>query len=204
MHKCRLPVVLFFGLPHSGKSTLVSHLATAKKFSAIDFGSHLRALIASKSSVPYLEEVKNAVQAGRLVPDDVSRSIISDYVRDEFHFGLAIDGFPRKLSTLAHFYEFLTEQEIDNDCVLACECHISSADSRTHSVLRGRKDDVDLQILDARISVFQKETSPTILALRQKHHYLRLDFKNGLQNNILSLETTLNDLFHTKDTFSNK
>ena len=93
---CAPKALILFGPPGSGKGTQASHLKERLGVPHISTGDMLRERIASGD--PLGMQVKDLMQAGRLVPDEVVNQLVADRInQSDCARGLILDGYPRTL-----------------------------------------------------------------------------------------------------------
>ena len=88
--------LILFGPPGSGKGTQAGYLKDRLGIPHISTGDMLRERIASGD--PLGQRVKDLMQAGRLVPDDVVNQLVDDRISlPDCARGFILDGYPRTL-----------------------------------------------------------------------------------------------------------
>ena len=88
--------VILLGPPGAGKGTQAVNLSAALKIPHISTGDIFRANIKEKTELGQL--VSSYIDAGQLVPDDVTVRIVEDrFKKDDCKEGYLLDGFPRTL-----------------------------------------------------------------------------------------------------------
>jgi len=89
--------LILLGAPGAGKGTQAELLVKALSIPAISTGNMLRE--AMKLGTPLGEQVRQIMDSGMLVPDDVILDLVSKRVtRDDCKNGFILDGVPRTLS----------------------------------------------------------------------------------------------------------
>lgn len=92
--------IILFGPPGSGKGTQAKLLRAAAGIPHISTGDMLRERIASGDELGL--QVKDLMQAGRLVPDEVVNQMVADRIaQPDCRRGFILDGYPRTLSQAA-------------------------------------------------------------------------------------------------------
>lgn len=87
-------IIILFGPPGAGKGTQAKILETEKRIPQLSTGDMLRAEVASGSDLG--NQVKEIMQNGLLVPDEVVVSIIGERImHQDCKPGFLLDGFPR-------------------------------------------------------------------------------------------------------------
>ena len=89
--------LILLGAPGAGKGTQAELLVKALSIPAISTGNMLRD--AMNHNTPLGEQVRQIMDSGMLVPDDVVMDLVSRRVaREDCHNGFILDGVPRTLS----------------------------------------------------------------------------------------------------------
>ena len=89
--------LILLGAPGAGKGTQAEMLVKALSIPAISTGNMLRD--AMKHHTPLGEQVRQIMDSGMLVPDDVVMDLVSSRIaRDDCKNGFILDGVPRTLS----------------------------------------------------------------------------------------------------------
>ena len=89
-------IVVILGPPGSGKGTQAQRLAEKLNLVHISAGDILRKAIADRTDLG--KKVKDIVESGRLVPDELVTEVIIDRLEcDDLRDDLILDGYPRTL-----------------------------------------------------------------------------------------------------------
>jgi adenylate kinase len=106
---------ILLGCPGAGKGTQAKLIATQYHIPQISTGDILRAAIREGSTLG--QEVKERVDNGQLIPDDVMSKLVFDRIRQtDCQHGFLLDGFPRTVSQA----EALQQQTVI-DCIIEIE-----------------------------------------------------------------------------------
>ncbi|MFE4356465.1 adenylate kinase [Kitasatospora sp. NPDC058184] len=112
--------IVLVGPPGAGKGTQAHLLAKTLSIPHISTGDLFRANISQ--GTPLGLEAKSYMDAGRLVPDEVTIGMAKDrMLQTDAVNGFLLDGFPRNLGQAKALDEFLAEQGIKLDGVLDLE-----------------------------------------------------------------------------------
>ncbi|MFE4514084.1 adenylate kinase [Kitasatospora sp. NPDC056651] len=112
--------IVLVGPPGAGKGTQAHLLAKTLSIPHISTGDLFRANISQ--GTPLGLEAKSYMDAGHLVPDEVTIGMAKDrMLQEDAANGFLLDGFPRNLGQAKALDEFLAEQGIKLDGVLDLE-----------------------------------------------------------------------------------
>jgi adenylate kinase len=109
--------------------------------------------------------VKPLLDAGHLVPDDLTVALIREQLADGE--GFVLDGFPRNLAQAGALDEMLEEIDVPLDLILLLELDDDVARGRLlkRAELEGRADDTP-EVIDRRLATYHEQTEPLV------DHYL--------------------------------
>ena len=117
--------LILLGAPGAGKGTQAELLVKALSIPAISTGNMLREAVSHNT--PLGEQVRQIMDSGMLVPDDVVLDLVSRRVaRDDCKNGFILDGVPRTLSQA----EALDAAGITVDYVVSIEIEDSVIEGR--------------------------------------------------------------------------
>lgn len=89
--------LILLGLPGAGKGTQAEHIIEEYNIPHISTGDIFRAAI--KNETPLGLEAKRYMDAGDLVPDEVTNNIVKERLQeDDVKDGFLLDGYPRTLN----------------------------------------------------------------------------------------------------------
>ena len=152
--------IILFGPPGAGKGTqsakLVDefglvHISTGDVFRGLDPESDLAKLAKSYSD------------KGDLVPDEITIKILeSEVQKHPGAKGVIYDGFPRTTAQAEALDKFLTEKGTSVTTMLSLVVPEEELKQRLlgRAEVSGRKDDADINIIENRISNYNKDTAP--------------------------------------------
>jgi adenylate kinase len=159
--------LILIGMPGAGKSTQGNLLSKKLKIPYLSTGHIFRDL--AKEHSPLGRQIKLVMNAGLLISDAKTLSIVSDYLsRPEYEKGYILDGFPRTITQAEKF-----KNGIDNVIYLK----VSDKEILWRLAYRdeaGRGDDTLLAIRK-RIEVFHKFTEPVLSYYRRRRVLLEID-----------------------------
>ncbi len=193
--------LVFLGPPGVGKGTQVRRLCQAYGLTQISTGDMFRMAIVKES--PLGIQVKSCLDAGRLVPDDLTSGVVRERLAEsDARGGYVLDGFPRTLAQADALAEIVAEQGEKLDRVLYFELSEDRILERVigrrncpncqriyHTVyqppknegvcdcgatLVQRKDDTP-ETAKARIEVYRRETVPLVGYYEKREILSRID-----------------------------
>jgi adenylate kinase len=153
--------IVLFGPPGSGKGTQSEKLIDRYGLIHLSTGNLLREEIANQTSLGL--EAKKYMDSGQLVPDAVVIGMIRSAIKNNPEAeGFLFDGFPRTVAQSEALDELLAEHHAEINAVLALEVSESELISRllNRGKTSGRSDDVNEEIIRARIMEYENKTSP--------------------------------------------
>ena len=175
--------LVLVGPPGAGKGTQAQFLAAHFSIPHISTGDIFRANL--KASTPLGLKAKGFMDAGQLVPDEVTNEMVKDRLtHDDLANGFLLDGFPRNTVQAevlrAHLAEKQTpldavlELAIDNEIIIkrlssrrTCkDCGAPAAAnadkcSGCGGELYQREDDKE-EVIAKRLAVYQEQTAPIV------------------------------------------
>jgi len=205
---------VILGAPGVGKGTQAKRLKEAYRWTHISTGDMLREAIKSGSEVG--REIKNLVDAGNLVPDELIACIIRKRIQmPDCQAGFLLDGFPRTLVQgqmldeifdalklhLDHvFYIDVNEDEIVarlsqrftcEDCghIVNGLDHIDNCDFCSGKLKR-RKDD-EPETVRHRLRVYKENTEPLVMFYEKRGLLERINGLDTVEVVFASFEAVL-------------
>jgi adenylate kinase len=152
--------LILFGPPGSGKGTQSERLISKYGLKHLSTGDLLRSEIAGQT--PLGMAVKNLMAEGKLVPDEIVIEMIDIALDNNPHVnGFLFDGFPRTTAQAEALDKLLAQKGTEISVVLALQ--VSQEELIKRLLNRGRtsdrSDDVNEDIIAARISEYEKKTA---------------------------------------------
>ena len=153
--------IILFGPPGSGKGTQSEKLIDRYGLIHLSTGNLLREEISNKTKLGL--EAKSYMDSGQLVPDAVVIGMIRSAITANPNAeGFLFDGFPRTVAQSEALDELLAENHAEINAVLALEVSENELIERllNRGKTSGRSDDVNEQVIRARITEYENKTSP--------------------------------------------
>ena len=160
--------LLIIGPQGSGKGTQGVRIAEALRIPAVSTGDVFRANV--KEGTELGQQVKAIIDAGDLVPDELTSAIVRDRLeqRDAAE-GFLLDGYPRNLGQVGDLDGFLDGRGEPLTAVI--ELSVPREESIARLSLRaaqqGRSDDNEESIAK-RLSIYESETAPILDVYRSR------------------------------------
>lgn len=183
--------IVLFGPPGAGKGTQALKLKEKYDLIHLSTGDLLRSEIAAKT--PLGIEAQKLIDKGNLVPDEVVIGMIKSKLdSNKDAKGFIFDGFPRTTAQAGALDELTKEADTSVSMMLALEVNKEELIKRL--LLRGkdsgRPDDQNTEIIENRISVYQKKTTPIINYYNKQEKYRPI-------NGVGSIDEIFERLCHT-------
>ena len=152
--------LILFGPPGSGKGTQSERLISKYGLKHLSTGDLLRSEIAGQT--PLGLAAKSFMDKGQLVPDGVVIEMISSALDNnpQAH-GFLFDGFPRTTAQAEALDKLLSQKGTSIAIVLALQVTQEELIKRllNRGLTSGRSDDVNEEIIAARIAEYEKKTA---------------------------------------------
>lgn len=153
--------IILFGPPGSGKGTQSEKLIEKYGLIHLSTGNLLREEIVKQTKLGL--EAKKLMDSGQLVPDSVVVGMIrSAITNNPAAKGFLFDGFPRTVAQAQALDELLAENHSEINTVLALQVGEEELVGRllNRGKTSGRSDDVNEEIIRARIVEYENKTAP--------------------------------------------
>ena len=155
--------IVLFGPPGAGKGTQAANLIEKYKLVHLSTGDILRGELAAKS--PLGLEAKKYMDKGELVPDEVVIGMIEVKLdQNSAAKGFIFDGFPRTRAQAGALDKLLEKKKTAITIMVALEVEKQELIKRLmgRGKVSGRADDQDMNVIENRITVYNRETAPVI------------------------------------------
>lgn len=152
--------IVLFGPPGSGKGTQSATLIEKYNLVHLSTGDILRGEIAGQT--PLGLEAKKKMDKGELVPDEVVIGMIGNKLEANAHAsGFIFDGFPRTTAQAKALDNLLSQKGTSITVMLALEVEKDELVKRllNRGKDSGRADDQNMDVIENRIAVYNKETA---------------------------------------------
>ena len=153
-------ILIMFGPPGVGKGTQAKKIAERYEIPHLSTGDMFRAAISE--GTPVGKQAKEFLDAGNLVPDEVTIGIIEERTSNaDCANGFILDGFPRTLGQVEGLDKLFEKHNLSLDCVLSFEADEDTVLARLagRAEEENRKDDTP-EVIQNRLRVYEEQTAP--------------------------------------------
>ncbi len=171
-----MKVLVVTGPPYSGKGTQCEILEKHLGFKHISTGKRIR--LEKEKNTRIGQIMKDYEEKGMLVPDEIMEDLLIEIIKEnEEGKGIILDGYPRTVSQVDTLIRILQTTGKQLDLGLNIEVPKSELLVRAKNRAKNsdRKDDQDENVHIRRIEVFEKNTQPAIIYLKEKARIVDID-----------------------------
>lgn len=153
--------LILFGPPGSGKGTQASMLVERHDFLHISTGDMFREELSRNT--PLGQEARSYMDAGHLVPDEVTIAMLRKRVDQHPDVtGIIFDGFPRTDPQAAELNDLMIEKNSQINALILLDVDVDTVVRRIlgRAATSGRADDLKEDVIRTRYENFVNYTSP--------------------------------------------
>jgi len=191
--------LVLFGPPGAGKGTQAENLINKYKLVHLSTGDILRNEIKNETELGI--RASEYMNKGELVPDEVVIGMIDSKIsQNKSANGFIFDGFPRTTNQAKALDNLLEKKGTPITGMLALEVSHDELVKRllNRGKTSGRADDKDVAVIENRISVYEKETSPLIDYYSARHKFYGIKGIGSIDEIFQALSTTIDELNENK------
>jgi len=157
--------LVLLGPPGAGKGTQAVRIVEGQGIVQLSTGDMLRAAVAA--GTPVGMTVKDIMERGELVPDDVVAAIVADRIDEpDCSNGFILDGFPRTVAQAEALDVLLTGKSLKLDVVVEIAVDggilLERIEKRARETEGGPRADDNAEALKKRLAVYNEQTAPLI------------------------------------------
>ena len=167
--------IVLLGPPGAGKGTQAVRLAERWGIPAISTGDIFRANVSG--GTPLGEQAKRYMDAGELVPDEVTNAMVRNRLDDaDTAEGFLLDGFPRNPEQAVELDAMLAELKVALDAAIEITADADAVTARIlkRAEIEGRSDDRE-DVIRERLRVYAEKTAPVTAFYEGKGLLVRAD-----------------------------
>ncbi|MCZ3386485.1 MAG: adenylate kinase [Actinomycetia bacterium] len=158
--------LVLVGPPGAGKGTQAAFIADKLGIPHISTGDIFRANV--NQQTPLGLEAKQYMDAGQLVPDEVTNAMVADRLaQSDVAGGFLLDGYPRNLGQAGVLADSLDVAETPLDAVVEILVDTEHVVGRLLSRGQGRSDDTE-EVIRHRLGIYASETAPLVSYYRER------------------------------------
>jgi adenylate kinase len=168
------PRIVILGKQGAGKGTQAARLARHLSVDHVATGDMFRA--AARAGTPLGVEVKRYIDAGDLVPDDVTAGVLEERLSDPGlrRRGFVLDGFPRTRAQARELDRILADHPIAVVVNLEVPTEVVRERIAGRRSAEGRDDD-SAQAITRRLDLYERETAPLTGLYRERGLLVEVD-----------------------------
>ena len=208
--------IIFIAPPAAGKGTQSNMLKEKFGYNHISTGDMLREAINSGSEIG--KEVKNIIDKGELVSDDLIIKLVKDKLTSLEGKPFILDGFPRTLNQAKSLDEILTDDYIviyldldESEAInritgrLTCNCgksynvNIEELKPKVDGICDNcgsiliKRDDDNVESFKVRFKTFLDNTDSILKYYEDKEKLIKIDVNKDVQDIFKSILEVIND-----------
>lgn len=157
--------IILLGPPGAGKGTQAQILEETRSLKQLSTGDMLRAEIGAATDLGI--RVKNIIETGALVSDDIMIEMISNRIdQEDCAKGFILDGFPRTVPQAEALDAMLAQKGKGLDAVIQLvvdeDALLARIEKRASESKTGPRADDNAEALKKRLDVFREQTAPIL------------------------------------------
>lgn len=189
--------LILLGPPGAGKGTQALRLVAKYGLVQLSTGDMLRAAV--KAGTPIGRQVKDIMERGGLVPDDIAVKIVADRIaQPDARKGFILDGFPRTVPQAQALDRMLKKRGIKLDGVIKLRVDEGALLKRIENRIaemkaRGEplRSDDNAEVLRQRLEAYRRQTAPLVAYYRKQNALRTVNGMAPIQDVTAAIEKAL-------------
>lgn len=163
--------IILLGGQGSGKSTQAKMLSEKLSLPYIEMGQLLR--VKSKENDTQAGEIREALEVGNLVPDQITIKTLGDRLaKKDCVGGFVLDGYPRNYAQLEGLPKGINK---------IFYIKVTDPEAIRRLIKRGRNDD-SLDVITRRLELYHRETEPLLTYFKQGNNLEEIDGERAIDD----------------------
>jgi adenylate kinase len=174
--------MIIMGLPGSGKGINATQVANSLGIAHVETGAMIRKEL--KSGSPLGNQMKEIVQAGNLVPDEIIYKLIEQRLTErDCAKGILFDGMPRTIAQAQKLDEILARFRKKVTLVLNLDAPdaVVIQRMRKRATIEKRPDDSTPGVIENRVKIYHDQSDPIIDFYKRKKLLVRVNAEKSPQ-----------------------
>ena len=190
-------IIILLGPPGAGKGTQAVNIKNQFKIAHISTGDMLREAVKNQTDLGLI--VKDVMERGDLVSDDLLLKLIDERIKDDdCNNGFILDGYPRNQKQASSLDKILSESNKNIDAIIQIDVDFSILEKRITGRADENKDekrvDDNLKVLKNRLLEYVDQTEPLISHYSSHENYIVINGMNGISKVSEDIKNNLNKL----------
>lgn len=174
-------IILVLGPQGSGKSTQAKLLAEHLSYTFVSTGNLIRKKTAEQDAEA--QTIREYMLKGDLVPDALVEGLLFPFLEVTPTAGFILDGYPRSMTQLDTFLQFLSQQawKLDRVFFLSVSQQECIHRMKLRAEIEKREDETDEAITE-RLHLYHVETEPLLTRYEQLQVLIRVDGERSVED----------------------
>lgn len=194
MNYKKVPDIILYGGPASGKSTQAKLLVKKIKASHMNMGQLLRNALDKKISG--FQKIAKYMQAGELVPEILVSKLVNNFLRQvPKNKRIVFDGYPRRMKQVRIVEPIL--RKLDRKAiVIFVDLPVKVARERIYkrAKIENRVDDTKTQVVNERIKIFKNQSKSILKYYDQKKSLFKINGNQDIKSIHKDIIKTISNL----------
>lgn len=191
--------IVLFGPPGAGKGTQSELLIEKYGLLHLSTGELFRRHISLGTDIGI--EAKKFIDHGNLVPDELVIEMVEQKIDENLYCkGFIFDGFPRTVAQAMALDETMDKRNQSVTLMIALQVQEDELIKRIleRGKTSGRSDDMNVQKINTRLKVYQRETLPVMSYYAKQNKYASIDGEGSIEEIFQSISETVDEAVRTR------